>query len=603
MGTNLNIKEITKKQKKIKNQHVINYHFQENVKQRNFFLNKDDSDDDYDFKHAENGFEFESSTTGIRTQSRYSPTSGDSSKKSLYSRGCIGDLLYHKKSNPGTKKSTSPKIKKRKPSVKEFPDKEDTDIDADVEDELDDADSVQSSSSLILSSKSSKLQQQQQKGINQHQTLISQQTKSISQQLRTTTNLSPKLNQTLQDKTTEKTLFEAKNKLLDTKEQILNQKPRQPSNHYRNARTLNATNRVKTDINLKPVVKRAAANKASDKIAKDSAALNRSLDRSFSTSTSDSSMGKEKRKHDRSKAKNNGNVSFSLSSDDSMDSDKDKIHVAKQKRPTANITTYARVPKSNNSPKLNTNAYKPNASNPRTSSDKHESTSKPTAVQFSRTTSDEEEQDFGKVNLPNIPHSEEGSVSDDDGEDRPVVSFLKRRPSNTEKVPTNRKASGIVSGTSIENPETKPKKLNDKLNHRNALTKGLEEKENLDKSSVAATMTEEKTTTNNGYASDKVTLKNLSWPEQLARMKKARSAATRTSVDSCNSVESIEPPIAEKVEKKQTKQITPLSSTRKLSREASTKSKKQDKVSSNTGKTTKTGIIESSVTITNTQKT
>ena len=494
-------------------------------------------------------------------------------------------------------------IKKRKPSVKEFPDKEDTDIDADVEDELDDADSVQSSSSLILSSKSSKLQQQQQKGINQHQTLISQQTKSISQQLMTTTNLSPKLNQTLQDKTTEKTLFEAKNKLLDTKEQILNQKPRQPSNHYRNARTLNATNRVKTDINLKPVVKRAAANKASDKIAKDSAALNRSLDRSFSTSTSDSSMGKEKRKHDRSKAKNNGNVSFSLSSDDSMDSDKDKIHVAKQKRPTTNITTNARVPKSNNSPKLNTNAYKPNASNPRTGLDKHVSTSKPTAVQFSRTTSDEEEQDFGKVNLPNIPHSEEGSVSDDDGEDRPVVSFLKRRPSNTEKVPTNRKALGIDIATPITNPETKPKKANDKLNHRNALTKGLEEKENLEKSSVAATMTEEKTTTNNGYASDKVTLKNLSWPEQLARMKKARSAATRTSLDSCNSVESIEPPIVEKVEKKQTKQMTPLSNTRKLPRETSTKSKKQGNVSSNTAKTTKTGIIESSVTITNTKKT
>merc|ERR1712020_830554 len=117
-------------------------------------------------------------------------------------------------------------------------------------------------------------------------------------------------------------------------------------------------------------------------------------------------------------------------------------------------------------------------------------------------------------------------------------------------------ASGIVRGTSIENPETKPKKLTDKLNHRNALTKGLEEKENLDKSSVAATLTEEKSTTNNGYASDKVTLKNLSWPEQLARMKKARSAATRTSLDSCNSVESIEPPIAENVEKKQTKQIT-----------------------------------------------
>merc|ERR1712110_813520 len=147
-------------------------------------------------------------------------------------------------------------------------------------------------------------QQQQQKGINQHQTLISQQTKSISPQLMTTTNLSPKLNQTLQDRTTEKTLFEAKNKLLDTKEQILNQKPRQPSNHYRNARTLNATNRVKTDINLKPVVKRAAANKASDKIAKDSAALNRSLDRSFSTSSSDSCTGKEKRKPDRSKANN-----------------------------------------------------------------------------------------------------------------------------------------------------------------------------------------------------------------------------------------------------------------------------------------------------------
>merc|ERR1712020_537673 len=150
-------------------------------------------------------------------------------------------------------------------------------------------------------------------------------------------------------------------------------------------------------------------------------------------------------------------------------------------------------------------------------------------------------------------------------------------------------ASGIVRGTSIENPETKPKKLTDKLNHRNALTKGLEEKENLDKSSVAATMTEEKTTTNNGYANDKVTLKNLSWPEQLARMKKARSAATRTSVDSCNSVESIEPAVAEKVEKKQIKQITPLSNTRKLPRETSSKSKKKDKVSTNTGNATKTG--------------
>merc|ERR1712141_266011 len=74
--------------------------------------------------------------------------------------------------------------------------------------------------------------------------------------------------------------------------------------------------------------------------------------------------------------------------------------------------------------------------------------------------------------------------------------------------------------------------------------------------------------------------------------------ATRTSLDSCNSVESIEPPIVEKAEKKQTKQMTPLSNTRKLPRETSTKSKKQGNVSSNTAKTTKTGIIESSVTIT-----
>merc|ERR1712203_110349 len=65
----------------------------------------------------------------------------------------------------------------------------------------------------------------------------------------------------------------------------------------------------------------------------------------------------------------------------------------------------------------------------------------------------------------------------------------------------------------------------------------------------------------------------------------------------------IEPPIVEKVEKKQIKQMTPLSNTRKQPRETSTKSKKQDNVSSNTAKTTKTGIIESSVAITNTNKT
>ena len=117
-GTNINI-NTNKKQKNFKKkhgQHIINYHFQDNgaSKRRKMFLNNDthddDSDeDDFDHEHNENDFEFESSTTGIRTQSRYSPT-GDSTAKSLFNRGCIGDLLYHKKPNSNMKKSTSPKV-------------------------------------------------------------------------------------------------------------------------------------------------------------------------------------------------------------------------------------------------------------------------------------------------------------------------------------------------------------------------------------------------------------------------------------------------------------------------------------------------------------
>ena len=108
-GTKNNINK-NRKQKNFRKKHLINYHFQENAKRRKLFLNNDDSDEDDEYKtNNENGYEFESSTTGIRTQSRYSPT-GDSSTKNLFSRACIGDLLYHKKPSSGIKKSTSPKV-------------------------------------------------------------------------------------------------------------------------------------------------------------------------------------------------------------------------------------------------------------------------------------------------------------------------------------------------------------------------------------------------------------------------------------------------------------------------------------------------------------
>merc|ERR1711997_583594 len=332
-------------QKHSKKKHnLINYHFQENAKRRKLFLyNDDDSDEDgYDLKANENnGYEFEASHTGIKTQSRFSPN-GDSPSKTLFNRGCIGDLLYHKKPGSTNKKNISPKIKKRKYSVNTIPENEDADIEADVEDELDDADSV---SSLVLSSKSSKLHQ------------------DLKQQLATNPENkynSPKLvnhSSKETDKATLKSNFNAKtNDKNDTKENILNQKPRQPSNHHRN----NSSSRIKTDINLKPVVKRAAASKASDKIAKDSAALNRSLDQPFSTSTSDASSGKEKKLYSRSNRNKNGNISFSSSSD-SSDSEKEKP-VAKQKRQTS-FTNNRRTSKLKDSPKINSNTKKINASN------------------------------------------------------------------------------------------------------------------------------------------------------------------------------------------------------------------------------------------------
>ena len=52
---------------------------------------------------------------------------------------------------------------------------------------------------------------------------------------------------------------------------------------------------------------------------------------------------------------------------------------------------------------------------------------------------------------------------------------------------------------------------------------------------------------------DKLTFKNLSWPEQLARMKKARSAFTRASIDSCNSADSVDSPSTINLEKKEIK--------------------------------------------------
>ena len=327
-----------------------------------------------------------------------------------------------------------------------------------------------------------------------------------------------------------KSNFNAKtNDKNDTKENILNQKPRQPSNHHRN----NSSSRIKTDINLKPVVKRAAASKASDKIAKDSAALNRSLDQPFSTSTSDASSGKEKKLYSRSNRNKNGNISFSSSSD-SSDSEKEKP-VAKQKRQTS-FTNNRRTSKSKDSPQINSNTKKINANTQKPFLDKILA---PTLqVQFSRTTSDEEEKDFEKVSLPKIPHSED-SHSGNDAEDRPVVSFLKRRSSNTDKTSIPKKPSKAIESP-LANVESKPKRQNDKPKLKTNLTKELEEKENLvGRSSSSTAAFEEGSGAANGF-SDKLSLKNLSWPEQLARMKKARSSATRASLDSCNSADSVE---------------------------------------------------------------
>merc|ERR1712088_202782 len=330
----------------------------------------------------------------------------------------------------------------------------------------------------------------------------------------------------------------------DTKENILNQKPRQPSNHHRNSRTLNSSSRIKTDINLKPVVKRAAANKASDKIAKDSAALNRSLDQPFSTSTSDASSGKEKKFHSRSNRNKNGNISFSSSSD-SSDIEKDEP-IAKQKRQQS-FTNHRRSSKSKENPRINSKTKKTNANNPKTDLDKLLA---PTAqVQFSRTTSDEEEKDFEKVSLPKIPNSDD-SHSGDDNEDKPVVSFLKRRSSNTDKASLPRKPSK-ASESPLASVESKPKRLSEKSKSKTNLNKELEEKENLVGRSSSSTTTIEEGTAN-GFG-DKQMLKNLSWPEQLARMKKARSSAARASLDSCNSADSLDLPTSKEIESNQKK--------------------------------------------------
>merc|ERR1712223_1669723 len=463
------------------------------------------------------------------TQSRYSPN-GDSSSKALFNRGCIGDLLYHKKPGSNNKKNTSPKIKKRKYSVRST-ENEDADIEADVEDELDDADSVKSSSSMILSSKSSIYNQD-----------IKQQPKTNPENKHNP----PKLINSSSSKTEkqETTLNKKSNDQLDTKENILNQKPRQPSNHHRNGRQLNSSSRIKTDINLKPVVKRAAANKASDKIAKDSAALNRSLDQPFSTSTSDASSGKEKKFHSRSNRNKNGNISFSSSSD-SSDIEKDEP-IAKQKRQQS-FANHRRSSKSKENPTINSNTKKTNANNPKTDLDKLLA---PTdQVQFSRTTSDEEEKDFEKVSLPKIPNSDD-SHSGDDNEDKPVVSFLKRRSSNTDKACLPRKPSK-ASESPLASVESKPKRLSEKSKLKTNLNKELEEKENLVGRSSSSTTTIEEGTAN-GFG-DKQMLKNLSWPEQLARMKKARSSAARASLDSCNSADSLDLPTTKEIESNQKK--------------------------------------------------
>merc|ERR1712223_1836886 len=290
------------------------------------------------------------------------------------------------------------------------------------------------------------------------------------------------------------------------------------------------------------VVKRAAANKASDKIAKDSAALNRSLDQPFSTSTSDASSGKEKKFHSRSNRNKNGNISFSSSSD-SSDIEKDEP-IAKQKRQQS-FANHRRSSKSKENPRINSNTKKTNANNPKTDSDKLLA---PTAqVQFSRTTSDEEEKDFEIVSLPKIPNSDD-SHSGDDNEDKPVVSFLKRRSSNTDKASLPRKPSK-ASESPLASVESKPKRLSEKSKSKTNLNKELEEKENLVGRSSSSTTTIEEGTAN-GFG-DKQMLKNLSWPEQLARMKKARSSAARASLDSCNSADSLDLPTSKEIESNQ----------------------------------------------------
>merc|ERR1712038_730793 len=395
----------------------------------------------------------------------------------------------------------------------------------------DDADSVKSSSSMILSSKSSIYNQD-----------IKQQPKTNPEKKHNP----PKRINSSSSKTEkqETTLNKKLNDQLDTKENILNQKPRQPVNHHRNGRQLNSSSRIKTDINLKPVVKRAAANKASDKIAKDSAALNRSLDQPFSTSTSDASSGKEKKFHNRSNRNKNVNISFSSSSD-SSDIEKDGP-IAKQKRQQS-FTNHRRSSKSKENPRINSNTKKTNANNLKTDLDKLLA---PTAqVQFSRTTSDEEEKDFEKVSLPKIPNSDD-SHSVDDNEDKPVVSFLKRRSSNTDKASLPRKPSK-ASESPLASVESKPKRLSEKSKSKTNLNKELEEKENLVGRSSSSTTTIEEGTAN-GFG-DKQMLKNLSWPEQLARMKKARSSATRASLDSCNSADSLDLPTTKEIESNQKK--------------------------------------------------
>ena len=113
-GTNINI-NTNKKQKNLKMKHgIISYHLQDNIKRRKMFLNKDTDDDtdedEFDNENIYNDFELESSTTGVRAQSRYSP-SGDSAPKSLFNRGSAGELLYHKKATSSNKKSSSPKVR------------------------------------------------------------------------------------------------------------------------------------------------------------------------------------------------------------------------------------------------------------------------------------------------------------------------------------------------------------------------------------------------------------------------------------------------------------------------------------------------------------